>query len=103
MNMDRKETELKDDDRGSLHWLGMLENAIKEHESLGSEKRNLGLQKMPDGYALMVNGDYTHYYWLRWDGEESMVHWDKWAVYRGARADTKKHTAESCDGAERRS
>lgn len=43
---------------------------------------NLGFQKMPTGYALMCTG--SHYYWLRYDGLESVINWDKWAAYRGA-------------------
>ena len=39
---------------------------------------------MPEGYALMLNPDRTHHYWLRFNGNESAIHWDKWAVYRGA-------------------
>lgn len=46
---------------------------------------SLGIKKMPEGYALMLNPDKTHYYWLRKCGLESCIHWDKWAVYRGAK------------------
>lgn len=46
----------------------------------------LGIAKMQDGYALLLNSDHSHFFWLRWDGAESQICWDKWAVYRGAKA-----------------
>ena len=46
---------------------------------------SLGIKKMPEGYALMINDDRTHHYWLRLSDElESVIHWDKWSVWRGA-------------------
>lgn len=45
---------------------------------------SLGIQKMPEGYKLMLNNDLTHYYWLKDDGTESVISWDKWAAYRGS-------------------
>lgn len=61
---------------------------INDHVGVGSydASNSLGIQDMPDGYALMLNPDETHYYWLRWDGVESAIHWNRWAVYRGAKA-----------------
>lgn len=53
---------------------------------------SLGVQKMPEGYALMLNSDESHFYWLRYDGVESCICWDKWAVYRGAKADKEKNS-----------
>lgn len=48
----------------------------------------LGFQKMPEGYELWLNPDRTHFYWLQTDtGRESVIHWDKWAIYRGAKKD----------------
>ena len=47
---------------------------------------SLGIQKMPDGYALMLNSDGSHYFWMNIEtGSESSEHWDKWAVYHGAK------------------
>lgn len=65
---------------------------IKDHESVGSYHvgDSLGFCNMPEGYALMLNPDRTHYYWLRWDGMESAICWDRWAVYRGAKTDKAK-------------
>jgi hypothetical protein len=51
---------------------------------------SLGFVKMPPGYALMLNGDESHFYWLRHDGLESVIHWNRWAVYRGAQSDAAK-------------
>lgn len=64
---------------------------VAEHEGLGAERRDksLGLVEMPAGYALMINSDHTHFYWLCYDGRESSIDWDKWSVYRGAKADAK--------------
>jgi hypothetical protein len=54
---------------------------------------SLGIKKMPGGYALMLNNDQTHYYWLRLGDElESDIHWDKWAVWRGAVEHSKQFT-----------
>lgn len=65
---------------------------INDHESFGSTDRSksLGIQNMPEGYALMLNPDFTHFYWLRKDGVNSVICWDKWAVYRGAKFDFSK-------------
>jgi len=45
----------------------------------------LGIATMPEGYALILNPDGSHFFWLRHDGAESPIHWDKWAIYRGAK------------------
>jgi len=62
---------------------------IERHIEAGSHdvSGSLGIQSMPDGYALMLNSDQSHYYWLRWDGVESVIHWDKWACFRWAKVD----------------
>ena len=65
-----------------------LSDLVMEHEeSYGCQERLLGVQSMPEGYALMINADRTHFYWLRHDGTESVIHWDKWAVYKWAKHD----------------
>jgi hypothetical protein len=58
-------------------------------------ERSLGIVKMPPGYKLMIDSDEVYYYWLRDDGAESCIHWNKWAVYRGAVADAQavKHAS----------
>ncbi len=70
----------------------LLSVHIHDYEANGSFNAShcLGIQDMPDGYALMLNPDYTHYYWLRYDGMESVISWDKWAAFRGARDDKEK-------------
>jgi hypothetical protein len=45
---------------------------------------SLGIKKMPEGYTLMLNNDQTHYHWSKDDRVESDIHWDKWAIWRGA-------------------
>ena len=64
-----------------------LQEHIIDHVSCGCLDMNhsLGIQQMPQGYALMLNPDHTHYYWLRADGMESVIDWNKWRVYRGAK------------------
>lgn len=70
----------------------LLQQQIDADESLGCHdmSKSLGFQKMPTGYALMLNSDESHFYWLRHDGLQSCICWDKWAVYRGAVDDSKK-------------
>ena len=47
---------------------------------------SLGIQKMPKPFALMLNADKSHFFYFNKDtGEESDIHWSKWAVYRGAK------------------
>ena len=62
---------------------------IEDHVNCGATNMNhaLGARSMPEGYALMLNADQSHYYWLRHDGTESCISWDRWAAYRGAKAD----------------
>lgn len=70
----------------------LLNSHVLDHVDLGCHEMNqsLGIQTMPEGYALMLNSDKTHFYWLRYDGVESCICWDKWAVYRGAKTDAAK-------------
>ena len=68
--------------------LDELECFVKDCELVGARRVSLGIREMPKGYALMLNCDRTHYYWLRYDGAESCIDWDKWSVYRGAKADS---------------
>lgn len=57
---------------------------------------SLGFQKMPDGYHLMLNADGSHFFWMeRATGRYSVECWDKWAAYKGAKADAAKATAPS--------
>ena len=62
-----------------------LKQAIKEYESLGCTdmSKSLGIQKMPNDYALILNSDRSHFFWIT-DSLESVISWDKWAAYRGA-------------------
>ena len=63
----------------------------------GCEDRSdaLGIQKMPEPYALMLNADGSHFFWFNKEtGDESDIHWSMWAVYRGA----KEHAATKGGG-----
>lgn len=49
---------------------------------------SLGIQTMPEGYALILDADGMYFSWMeKATGRESSITWDKWAVYRGAKAD----------------
>jgi hypothetical protein len=61
-----------------------LEEHVADHIALGSHQIILHIACMPEGYALMRNED-DYFYWLRADGVEGVICWDKWAVYRGAK------------------
>lgn len=65
----------------------VLADQICDHEQQGSEhvSDSLGFCKMPQGYALMLNPDRSHYYWLRHDGAEGPIDWNKWRVYKSAK------------------
>lgn len=53
---------------------------------MGCRACSLGIRSMPDGYTLMQNRD-GYYFWLEnATGRESVIHWDNWAIYRGAHA-----------------
>ena len=66
-----------------------LSHFVAIDEDLGCERvdYSLGIHPMPDGYALMLDADRIYYYWMRSDGVQSVIHWDKWAVWRWAKMD----------------
>lgn len=52
---------------------------------------SFGIQSMPEGYALMLDGDQMYFFWMeKATGRQSVIHHDKWAVRRGAVKDAKK-------------
>lgn len=54
---------------------------------------SLGIQKMPAGYAMLLDADGMYFSWFELStGRESSPHWNKWAVYRGARLDAEQET-----------
>lgn len=59
---------------------------VNDHKLMGCARcdKFLGFRKMPEGYALMLNRDESHYYWLKFDGSEGSEAWDKWYVYHSA-------------------
>lgn len=69
-----------------------LQRVVADYESIGCMRcdRTLGFTRMPDGYALMLDPDRMHFFWLRYDDAESVTDWDKWAIYRGAVDDSRK-------------
>lgn len=65
-----------------------LDVAVADHVRSGAQRMDeaLGIQKMPFGYALMLDHDEIYFYWLRYDGRQGPEHWNKWAAYRMAKA-----------------
>lgn len=56
---------------------------------------SLGIQKMPEGYHLMLDADGMYFFWMEEaTGRESVIHWNKWAVYRGACDDARRLRTE---------
>ena len=48
---------------------------------------SLGIQNMPRGYHLLLDADGMYFFWMEESsGIEGPINWDKWAVYRGAKA-----------------
>jgi len=64
----------------------LLDDLVSDYEKGGSVRmdKSLGFQRMPEGYALMLNADHTHFYWLRFDGQEGCIDWNKWRARKGA-------------------
>lgn len=68
----------------------LLNYHIEDHKAMGCVEKGLGIVNPPLGYAIMLNSDHTHYYWLRYDGLESCISCCKWAAYRGAKKDSRR-------------
>ena len=68
-----------------------LARSVAEDVSLGCyhNPRALGAVAMPEGYALMLNADRSHYYWLRHDAVEGSIDWNRWRVRRSAIANSR--------------
>lgn len=67
--------------------MSSLHNVVMDHEKSGARRFDsvLGFQKMPDGFALMLDADGMYYYWINANDEESCIHWNKWSVYKMAK------------------
>jgi hypothetical protein len=63
---------------------------IAEYVDCGCSLARLGNAKVPDGYAILLNGDESHYFWLRSDGAEGPIHWNKWKALAMAKANAAK-------------
>ena len=57
----------------------------------GCAHARLGRSKVPPGYAVLLNSDQSHFFWIGPSGEESCIDWNKWNVLRGARAHAAKN------------
>ena len=63
-----------------------LVTIVRDHVSVGCRHVDhwLGIQRMPVGYALMLDADGMYFFWVCQDGITSVQHWNKWAIWRGA-------------------
>jgi hypothetical protein len=70
----------------------LLSSVVVDYEKMGCKRKELGLcnVRMPKGYALMINADRSHYFWLREDGVESVIHWNRFAIYKWAKLEALK-------------
>lgn len=68
----------------TLHIPDALDVAVADAERNGCRKMSLGLCEMPFGYALMLDANEMYFFWLRYDGQVGVEHWNKWAAYRAA-------------------
>lgn len=67
---------------------------IAFYEEMGCEdwSKRFGFVRMPTGYRCFLNADRSHFFGLRLsDGMETCIHWNPWAIYRWAVADTKEN------------
>ena len=69
-----------------------LARQVADAISLGCFKANIGRARCPAGYAIMVDPDGVYTFWLDWNGRQSVSHWSKWAVLRGAKQDAERQS-----------
>jgi hypothetical protein len=56
---------------------------IKKYMELGCTLARFGIRtRIPEGYAILLNADESHYFWIDYKGNESAIHWNKWAIWR---------------------
>lgn len=69
---------------------------VADHERHGAHRmdKSLGLHRMPEHCALMLDADDQYFYWLYADGRYSTQDWNKWRVRRGAIAFVKSVSAK---------
>lgn len=58
-----------------------------DDESVIDHTNRLGFASMPPGYKLLQLDSGHFIYERESDGEESAIHWNKWAIWRWAWAD----------------
>lgn len=62
-------------------------STIADYENMGCTDytNRLGIQHMPEGYALLLDPDGAYFSWVHLASDtESCIHWNKWAVWKGA-------------------
>jgi hypothetical protein len=63
-----------------------IEDLVAQYVLCGAFVALTGRARIPEGYAILLNADRSHYFWIRADGAEGPIHWDKWAAVRMAKA-----------------
>ncbi len=57
----------------------------------------LGIVTTPEGYALLLNSDHSHFFYIKNGVEdESPIHWNRWAVYNWIKKDSEGE-CRKCD------
>lgn len=69
-----------------------FEAELKDYLECGciDYSKRLGIVTIPEGYALLLNSDYSHFFYIKSGGFESCIHWNKWAIYQWIKADKTK-------------
>lgn len=69
-----------------------FEDQVKSYTDDGciDYSNRLGIVQIPEGYALLLNSDHSHFFFIKHGDYESCEHWNKWAVYRWIKADKSK-------------
>lgn len=74
-----------------------LDAAVADMPGCRRVDHSLGIQKMPEGYALMLDTDGVYFFWLDAEGNEGPSDWNMWRVRRDAIARQKHNASASAD------
>lgn len=69
-----------------------FEDQLKSYIDSGciDYSKRLGIAAIPENYALLLNSDHSHFFFIKYGDYESCIHWNKWAVYRWIKTDSAK-------------
>lgn len=70
-----------------------LQRVMAQHVTSGNYDATnaLGVNTMPHGYALMLNCQQTHYYWVKYNGIQSEDCYHKWDAHNTAITHSKQN------------